>query len=87
MNLFCVPCQRKFRIDKNGAMAEELVKYDDTAPEQVYGLWSTDRWKCPKCGTRFWAEPELIQTSLFDGSLRGFHCPKCGTAVGWERKP
>jgi len=43
--------------------------------------------KCPKCGARFWAEPELIQTSLFDGSLRGFRCPKCGTTVGWERKP
>jgi predicted RNA-binding Zn-ribbon protein involved in translation (DUF1610 family) len=48
--------------------------------EQTYHL------KCSKCGGRFWAAPEQIQTSLFDGSFKGFACPKCGTTVEWERR-
>jgi transcription elongation factor Elf1 len=60
------------------------------------GLWTTLKelepcyhLKCPKCGTRFWIEPELAKTSLFDGSLQGFRCPekKCGATVAWEKKP
>jgi ssDNA-binding Zn-finger/Zn-ribbon topoisomerase 1 len=42
--------------------------------------------KCPKCATRFWAEPQQIQTSMFDGSFKGFGCPKCGATVEWEKK-
>ena len=48
--------------------------------EQTYHL------KCPKCGGRFWAAPEQIETSLFDGSFKSFACPKCGTTVKWERQ-
>jgi len=48
--------------------------------EQTYHL------KCSKCGGRFWAAPEQIQTSLFDGSFKGFECPKGGTTVEWERR-
>ncbi|HYM09640.1 MAG TPA: hypothetical protein VEU62_02845 [Bryobacterales bacterium] len=46
------------------------------------------RLKCPKCKTRFWAEPRLIQTNLFDGSFKGFRCPQkgCGATVPWEQK-
>jgi len=45
--------------------------------------------KCPKCGRRFWIEPELAKTSIFDGSLQGFRCPQknCGATVAWEKKP
>lgn len=44
--------------------------------------------KCPKCGSRFWAEADLIKTSVFDGSLQGFRCPRknCGAKVAWEKK-
>src|SRR5437879_10679649 len=58
------------------------------------GDWSSDvcssdlyYLKCPECGCRFWAEPELAKTSIFDGSLQGFRCPekKCGATVAWER--
>ena len=44
--------------------------------------------KCPKCGRRFWIEPELAKTSIFDGSLQGFRCPQdnCGATVAWEEK-
>jgi predicted RNA-binding Zn-ribbon protein involved in translation (DUF1610 family) len=44
------------------------------------------RLKCPKCGSRFWAGPEQIKTSLFDGSFKGFACPGCGTLVEWEQR-
>ena len=43
--------------------------------------------KCSECGHRFWIEPELIKTSAFDGSLKGFRCPQkeCGAIVPWEK--
>lgn len=46
------------------------------------------RLKCPQCGHRFWIEPRLVKTSLFDGSLQGFRCPveSCGSTVPWEKK-
>ncbi len=50
--------------------------------EQRYHL------KCPECGCRFWAEPQLVKTSVFDGSFQGFRCPQknCGAIVPWEKK-
>lgn len=44
--------------------------------------------KCPECGCRFWIEPGLVKTSMFDGSFQGFRCPekKCGTTVEWGTK-
>ena len=46
------------------------------------------RLKCPECGCRFWIEPGLVKTSMFDGSLQGFRCPekKCGATVEWGKK-
>lgn len=43
---------------------------------------------CPKCGSRFWIEPELLKTSIFDGSVKGFRCPQknCDATVTWEKK-
>lgn len=44
--------------------------------------------KCPQCGCRFWIEPELIETSMFNGTLKGFRCPQedCGATVAWEKE-
>ncbi len=44
--------------------------------------------KCRKCGCRFWIEPGLAKTSVFDGRLQGFRCPdeKCRALVAWEEK-
>jgi DNA-directed RNA polymerase subunit RPC12/RpoP len=44
------------------------------------------RLSCPECGHRFWIEPNLIETSLFDGSLKGFSCPTCEQVVSWRSK-
>lgn len=44
------------------------------------------RLKCPKCSMQFWIAPELVETSMFDGSLKGFRCAqkKCGQIVPWR---
>lgn len=41
--------------------------------------------KCPDCRNRFWIEPDLAETSGWDGSLQGFRCPQknCGAIVKW----
>jgi predicted RNA-binding Zn-ribbon protein involved in translation (DUF1610 family) len=46
------------------------------------------RLRCPECGWHFWIEPELIKTSMLDGSLKGFRCPgkNCGAIVAWEEQ-
>lgn len=46
------------------------------------------RLRCPECGWHFWIEPELIKTSMLDGSLKGFRCPgkTCGAIVAWEEE-
>jgi transcription elongation factor Elf1 len=46
-----------------------------------------DRLTCSECGQEFWAEPKLIKTSVFDGSLKGFRCPNknCDGVVAWEQ--
>lgn len=57
------------------------------------GLWDRLRemdrryfLKCPECGCRFWIEPDLVKTSLFDGTLQGFRCPdkNCREVVPWK---
>lgn len=42
--------------------------------------------KWPACGCHFWIEPELVKTSVFDGSLQGFRCPakNCREVVPWK---
>ena len=44
------------------------------------------RLRCKSCGSQFWIEPELVVTSVFDGSLKGVRCPKaeCGTVNEWK---
>lgn len=55
-----------------------------TLMEQRYRL------TCPDCGHKFWITQELVKTSMFDGSVKGFRCPEsdCGGVALWseERK-
>ncbi len=47
------------------------------------------RLKCPKCGTWFWASEDLIETSVVNGSFKGYRCPndECdGVAKGGNRE-
>ena len=45
------------------------------------------RLTCFMCGNQFWIEPRLIETSIFDGSLKGVRCPKpeCKAVLLWEQ--
>ena len=51
--------------------------------QMVRRYWLT----CPSCAKQFWVEPELIETSIFDGSLKGIRCPEahCGEVLPWEQ--
>jgi len=41
----CVSCQVSMKPEKNG------VDFVETMSGNVpYKIWSTDKWKCPKCG-------------------------------------
>ena len=57
-------------------------------PDDLRELEPRYHLKCPKCSRRFWIEPGLAKTSLFDGNLQGFRCPekRCGATVAWEKK-
>lgn len=46
------------------------------------------RLNCLECGHRFWVESELIETSAWDGSLKGFRCPgkDCEAVVPWRKQ-
>ena len=66
------------RLIASGNRAGMLEKLEEI--EHRYHL------NCPGCGHRFWIEPNLIETSLFDGSLKGFSCPKCEEVVSWGSK-
>lgn len=62
--------------------SEEPVLARLTHMEQRYRL------TCPDCGHKFWISPKLIKTSMFDGSVKGFHCPErsCGGVAAWDEE-
>lgn len=64
------------RLLERGSRSGALARLEEM--EKRYRLY------CPECGHCFWMERNLIKTSSFDGSLKGFRCPKCGEVVPWE---
>jgi|SRR5215470_15427925 len=89
--LTCDPCGIQLFI-RGPAGITSFQRMVDSGESQ--GLWEKLKnleplyyLKCPQCGCRFWIKPNLVKTSLFDGSLQGFRCPeKCGATVPWEEK-
>jgi transcription elongation factor Elf1 len=88
----CDPCGIQLFIRGPAGIAAFNGLVDRAASED---LWTTlkemdrrYRLKCQECGSRFWIEPGLIETSVFDGSLKGFRCPQenCDAVVAWEKK-
>jgi len=61
-----------------------LVARGETIMETLSELEQRYHLTCPECGTKFWAEPQLAKTSVFDGHLQGFRCPKCDEVVPWK---
>jgi len=57
------------------------------------GLWTRVKdmerryhLKSPAWGSGFWIEPDLVETSIFDRSLKGVRSPQenCGAPVAWK---
>lgn len=88
----CDPCGIQVFVRGSGGIAEfnRLIEQGerDGLAARIREMESRYRLTCPKCGTKFWAEHRLVNTSGFDGSFRGFCCPKrgCEAIVKWEGK-
>jgi ssDNA-binding Zn-finger/Zn-ribbon topoisomerase 1 len=86
----CDPCGVQVFIRGPAGVAEfnRLLKHtnNDGLLTRLKEMEERYRLTCPECGREFWIEPELIKTSAFDGSLKGFHCPQkdCDAVVPWE---
>ena len=88
--LVCDPCGVQVFIRGPAGIEEfnrllELTK-GEALLERLREMAQRYRLTCPECGRRFWAEPQLAETSVFDGSLKGFRCPQkdCEAIVPWE---
>ena len=88
----CDPCGVQVFI-RGPAGIEEFVRLIETGnrdglAERIEEMERRYRLTCPECGNKFWAEPKLIETSTFNGRLKGFRCPHkgCGAIVPWESK-
>ena len=90
--LVCDPCGIQVFI-RGPAGIEEFNRLTERVSREglISRMEETDahyRLACPECGCKFWIEPELVRTSRFDGSLKGFQCPKkdCGGIAPWKTK-
>lgn len=89
--LICDSCGVQLFVRGPGGIAEFsrlLVSTGEGLMARLKEMEPRYRLTCPRCGNRFWAEPKLIKTSAFDGSLKGFRCPQneCATTVPWEEQ-
>ena len=88
----CDPCGIQLFIRGPAGIAGFNRLADRASNDDIWtrlnGMERRYHLKCPECGCRFWIEPGLVKTSMFDGSLQGFRCPekKCGAIVPWEEK-
>jgi predicted RNA-binding Zn-ribbon protein involved in translation (DUF1610 family) len=87
----CDPCGVQVFVRGPAGIAEfqRLIERGnrDGLLERLEGMERRYRLTCPDCGGKFWAEPRLIETSTFNGRLKGFRCPQgdCGAIVPWEQ--
>jgi transcription elongation factor Elf1 len=90
--VICDPCGVQVFVRGPAGIAEFDRLVESTSGEglveRLKEMARQYRLTCPECGGQFWIEPELIKTSVFDGSLKGFRCPQedCGAIVPWERE-
>ncbi len=88
--LVCDPCGVQLFIRGPAGIEEfkRLLKNtnQDGLLSRLKEIEQRYRLSCPKCGRQFWIEPQLIKTSVFDGSVKGFRCPQksCEATVPWE---
>ena len=88
--LVCDPCGVQLFI-RGPAGIEEFNRLIERADRKgllarIEELAQRFRLACPECRCQFWIEQELVKTSTFDGSFKGFRCPQkdCDAIVPWE---
>jgi len=90
--LICDPCGVQVFVRGPAGIGEfnRLLQRtnNDGVLERLKEMEQRYRLTCPECGCRFWVEPKLIKTSMFDGGLQGLKCPEkgCGATVAWEQE-
>jgi DNA-directed RNA polymerase subunit RPC12/RpoP len=59
---------------------------DEALLPRLFRMEQRYRLTCPECGNKFWITPDLIKTSMFDGSIKGFRCPErgCSGVAAWS---
>ena len=91
--LICDPCGVQLFIRGPAGVEEFKRLLKQTNQESLLSrlreMEQRYRLDCPDCGRQFWIEPQLLKTSVFDGSVKGFRCPQknCDTIIRWEQKP
>jgi DNA-directed RNA polymerase subunit RPC12/RpoP len=89
--VICDPCGVQVFVRGPAGIAEFSRLVERTSGEglveRLKEMARQYRLTCPECGGQFWIKPELIKTSVFDGSLKGFRCPqeRCAAIVPWEQ--
>jgi len=86
----CDPCGIQVFVRGPAGIAEfnrlvERAEREDL-PTRLKEMERRYRLTSPERGCKFWIERNLVKTSGFDGSLKGFRCPECGEIVSWERR-
>lgn len=80
--LHCDPCGVQLFVRGPAGIREfsRLLQSTSEAPLLVRMTEMERRYRlvCPSCGHKFWLAPDLIKTSMFDGSVKGFRCPEQG---------
>ena len=44
--MVCVKCEVEFRVRKHGVKVFEMCNEN----QDIYKIWNTNKWRCPKCG-------------------------------------
>lgn len=59
---------------------------EETLLSRITHMERRYRLTCPACGHKFWINPKLIKTSMFDGSVKGVRCPEksCEGVAIWN---
>ncbi len=90
--LVCDPCGVQLFIRGPAGVDEfkRLLEHGNRASVLTRLKEMEERYRltCPECGGSFWADPKLLKTSVFDGSVKGFRCPQkgCDSVVPWGEK-
>jgi len=90
--LTCDPCGVQVFVRGPSGIREFSRLLQSTSEEPLLArlthIEKRYRLTCPNCGHKFWITPKLVETSMFDGSVKGFRCPErdCGGVALWNEE-